>query len=120
MSFTDPLSVTISGSTISLPRTSVGTNKAEYLSADAMVKVTASHAYNKRTRRILRVDHAKIASDVFKPAEYVSQSMSNYIVFDTPRYGYTATEAQAVWTGFKTMLTASSDALIVKLLSGES
>jgi hypothetical protein len=46
--------------------------------------------------------------------------MSNYIVFDIPPVGYTNTEALAVYTGFKTLFTATSDALITKLLGGES
>jgi hypothetical protein len=46
--------------------------------------------------------------------------MSNYIVFDVPVAGYTAAEALAVYQGFKSQFTATSDALIVKLLGGES
>jgi hypothetical protein len=46
--------------------------------------------------------------------------MSNYIVFDLPVAGYTNAEALAVYTGFKTAFTASSDLLITKLLGGES
>jgi len=46
--------------------------------------------------------------------------MANYIVFDLPPAGYTNTEALAVYTGFKTLFTSGSDALIVKLLGGES
>jgi hypothetical protein len=46
--------------------------------------------------------------------------MSNYIVFDVPIAGYTVTEQLAVYTGFKTLYTATSDALITKLLGGES
>jgi len=47
-------------------------------------------------------------------------SMSNYMVFDVPVVGYTAAEALAVYTGFKTQFAASSDLLISKLLAGES
>jgi hypothetical protein len=46
--------------------------------------------------------------------------MSNYIVFDVPVLGYTPTEAKAVYDGFKATFTASTDALITKLLAGES
>lgn len=120
MSFTDPLSVTISGSTISLPRVSVGTNRSDYMSGDGLVRLSASHAYGKRHRRVLRIDHSKLAPDAFRPSENTSVSMSNYIVFDVPKFGYTAAEAQAVYVGFKTAFTASTDALIVKLLGGES
>jgi len=120
MSFTDPLSVTISAVTTPLPRVSVGDDRSEYQSADGLILLSASHDYGKRTRRVLRIDTSKITSDPFKPAENVKVSMSNYMVFDIPPAGYTAAEALAVYTGFKTLFTATSDAMIVKLLGGES
>jgi hypothetical protein len=120
MAFSDPQSITISGVTTSLPKVSSGDNSGEYSSADGLIDLSASHAYGRRTRRVLRVDHSKLAPDPFRPAENQSVSMSNYIVFDLPPTGYTLAEAQAVYTGFKTQFTASSDALIVKLLGGES
>jgi hypothetical protein len=46
--------------------------------------------------------------------------MSNYLVFDVPVLGYTPAEAKAVYDGFKATFTASTDALITKLLAGES
>lgn len=120
MSFADPQSVTISASTISLPRISVGDDQSEYASGDGLTQLSASHNYGKRTRRMLRLDTSKLTSDPFKPAENVKVSMSCYMVFDLPPAGYTAVEALAVYTGFKTQFSASSDLLISKLLGGES
>jgi hypothetical protein len=120
MSFTDPLSVTISGATSSLPRTDVGEDKAEYTSSDGLIVVSANHNYGKRTRHQLRIDTSKLTSDPFRPAENVKVSMSYYVVFDLPPAGYTATEALAVYTGFAAMYSASSNALLTKLLGGES
>lgn len=120
MSFTDPVSVTISGTPISLPRVSVGDDVSEYMSGDGLVKVTASHQYAKRIRRMLRIDTKKITSDPFKPAENVEVGMGFYLVFDLPPAGYTAAEAKAVYDGFKATFTASTDAMITKLLGGES
>ena len=120
MPFTDPQSITISGTAISLPRTSTGVNASSYTSADGLVMLQGSHAYGKRTRRVLRVDHSKITADPFIPTQNTKVSMSNYIVFDVPVAGYTNADIQAVYTGFKGLFTASSDALIVKLLGGES
>jgi hypothetical protein len=42
------------------------------------------------------------------------------MVFDIPVLGYTATEAKAIYSGLKTLYTASSDSVITKLLGGES
>lgn len=120
MSFSDPLSVTISGTPISLPRISVGDDTSEYQSGDGLTTVSASHNYGKRTRRTVRIDTSKIAADVFKPAENVRVGMSLYLVFDLPPAGYTPADALAVYQGYKGLITASSDAMITKLLGGES
>jgi hypothetical protein len=120
MAYTDPQSITISAVPISLPRVNVGNNGSEYLSSDGLVKLAANSAYGRRTRRVLRVDHSKITADPFIPAQNTKVSMSNYIVFDVPVAGYTNAEVAAVYQGFKTLFTASSDALITKLLGGES
>jgi hypothetical protein len=121
MAFTDPQSIIISGTTIPLPRTSVDENESEYTSADGLVKLTAAHSYGKRTRRVLRLDHSKLAPDAFRPSENVKVGSAIYIVFDLPPAGgYTTTEILANYTGFKTLYTASTDALITKLLGGES
>jgi len=69
---------------------------------------------------MLRIDVGKLTADPFKPSENVKVGMACYVVFDLPPAGFTAVEALAVYTGFKTQFTASSDALITKLLGGES
>lgn len=120
MSFTDPLSITISGVTTPLPRISVGDDESEYRSGDGLIGVRASHNYAKRTRRMLRIDTKKLAPDPFRPAENIEVSMSYYIVFDLPPGGYTAAEALAVQQGFQTLYTATSNQMLTKLLGGES
>lgn len=120
MSLTDPSSVTISGVTTSLPRTSVDEDRSEYTSADALIQLIASHDYGKRTRRMARLDVSKLTSDPFKPAENVKVGMSVYTVFDLPPAGFTNAEALAVWVGYNTLLTASTNAVVSKILGGES
>lgn len=124
MSFTEPLSVTIApASAVLLPRINSGKeNASEYVSADSNLHVEASHQYGtKRTRRMLRLDVAKVAPDAFRPAENVKVTMGIYMVFDVPQAGgFTNTEILAAYTGYKTLITASSDALITKLIGGES
>lgn len=120
MAFTDPLSVTISAVTTPLPRVSQSGDESIYRSADGLIEVTAGHDGGKRNRHLLRINHSKLTADPFIPAQNTKVSMSNYIVFDVPPAGYTAAEALAVYAGFKGLFTASSDALISKLLAGES
>lgn len=120
MAFTDPQSITVSGTTTSLPRTGDIAGGHEYTSADGLIKLTASHTISKRERHLLRIDHSKLTADPFKPDENVKVGMATYLVFDIPPAGYTDAEALAVYVGFKTLFTASTDALITRLLGGES
>jgi len=120
MAFADPQSITISAVPTSLPRVSTGTNSAEYLSSDALLKLSANSAYGRRTRRVLRFDHSKITADPFVPVQNVKIGMSVYTVFDLPPAGYTNADALAIWVGYNTALTATSNLLVTKLLGGES
>jgi hypothetical protein len=120
MALADPQSVTISGTAVSLPRTSSGLNSGVFTSADGAVKLTVSHTNGKRNRHFIRIDHSKIASDPFIPAQNAKSTMSFYVVADVPPAGYTVTEAKAVIDGFVSLLNASSGALILKALGGEN
>lgn len=124
MSFTDPQSVTFAAplpvGAVTLPRVSVGKLQSTYTSTDGNVTLTASSAIGKRARRVLRLDHRKIAADPFVSGANNQYSMSCYVVFDTPILGYSVAEQLEVYRGLKGQMTASSDALITKLLGGES
>jgi hypothetical protein len=120
MSYADPQTVTISGVTTSLPRVSTGRFASEYLSGDGLISLKASSAIGNRIRRVVRLDHSKIAADVYQPDVNVKRSMSVYTVFDMPSVGYTAADALAIYLGFNNQVNASSNLLITKLLGGES
>jgi hypothetical protein len=117
---TDPQSVTISGTAHSLPRTSAGVNLGEFTKDDGTIKERVQHTYGGRTRRLVRLDHSKIAADPLISSQSIKYSMSAYVVFDLPPTGYTPAEAKAIWDGFAAQLAASSGALVTKVLGGES
>ncbi len=118
--FADPQSVTINSVAISLPRTSSASNAGGFLSNDAVVAENVSHQYGKRTRRVFRIDHSKIAPDPLISAQNIKYSMSFYVVADVPVTGYTVAEQKQVIDGFVAQLNATSGALITKWLGGES
>jgi hypothetical protein len=120
MAFVDPQSVTYNTVTIPLPRVSTGRSESQYTSADGLVSLSASSAYGRRTRRVLRLDHSKITADPFIPANNQKVSMSVYMVFDHPVVGYTNAEIKYGYDALKGAMTATSDLLITKLLGGES
>lgn len=119
MALTDPQPITINGVTTSLPRTNTGNNQSEYSAADGNIILKISHVRGRRNRRMIRVDHRKVAAD---PLTTVNQSvsMSSYMVIDVPVSGYSPAEAKQVVDGLIAKLTASSGALITQILGGES
>lgn len=120
MAFSDPQSVTINAVANTLPRTSSGENSGSFTKDDGNVKLTISHAYGKRNRRTVRLDHRKIAADPLVAAQNLQYSMSCYIVVDVPVVGYTVAEAKQIVDALTAYLTASSGANVTKVLGGES
>jgi hypothetical protein len=120
MAFADPQSVTINAIAKSLARTGSGLDTGAFSKDDGEVKLSISHAYGKRFRRTLRLDHQKLAADVMDSSLNVPYSMSVYIVCDVPKYGYTITEQKQIVDGLTAYLTASSGARVTQLLGGES
>jgi len=120
MSFSDPQSITINAVANSLPRISSGANSGVFQKDDGTVKLSVSHAYGKRTRRTIRVDHSKIATDPLFPTQNARSSMSVYIVVDVPTAGYTITEEKQIVDALTAYLTASSGARVTQLLGGEN
>lgn len=120
MAFADPQSVTISGSTISLPRTSSGVNSGGFMSSDGNTVLTVSDQYGSRNRRMIKLQSTKVAADPLLSGANNYYSMSTYLVVDTPKVGYTVAEAKAVVDALVAYLTASTGAKVAQLLGGEN
>ncbi len=120
MAFADPQSVTINAVANSLPRTSNGVNSGVFTKDDGNVKLTVGHAYGKRTRDTIRLDHRKIAADPLISSQNILYSMSVYMVIDRPITGYTVAEAKQIVDALTAYLTASSGARATQLLGGEN
>jgi hypothetical protein len=118
MAYADPQTVTISAVANTLARTSQDP-QGVFLKDDGLVKLTVGQTTGKRFRRMLRLDHSKIAADPLISAQNIKYSMGVYLVFDLPLTGYTVAEAKAVSDGFIAYLSASSGAAVTKLLGGE-
>lgn len=120
MSFADPQSITVSSVAHSMPRISVGENKSTYRDSSGLYTLTASHQYGKRTRSVLRLD---VGADYADPYTGLTtlQTASIYLVADRPKYGiFDPTQMKYLFDAFEVTYSASSDALLTKLLAGES
>lgn len=120
MALSDPQSVTINSVAISLPRVSTGTNASVYSSNDSMTKLTVSHQSGKRNRHVVRLDTRKVAADPLNTAINLEYSESCYLVIDVPRVGYTVAQTKLDVDALLAALSASSGALITKVLGGEN
>jgi len=120
MAFADPQSVTINAVAQSLPRVSSGTNSGAFSKDDGTVKLSVSHTYGTRTRRLIRLDHSKIAADPLQASINVRLSSSVYLVVDQPATGYTVAEMKQIMDALTGYLTASSGARATQLLGGEN
>lgn len=129
--FTEPLSLTpgaaFDAGAVSLPRVSAQGMAATYqagpltVNAGSLLKVTASHQVGRRIRRVLRCDYSDNAGSTLVSGTTAPRSMSCYVVFDIPAIGsFSATDQLALFNGLKGTWSASTDALIKKLLAGES
>jgi hypothetical protein len=120
MAFADPQSVTINAIANSLPRTSSGTNTGTFQKDDTTVALQISHNYAKRTRRVMRLTHNKVATDPLVPTINTPYSLSVSLVVDAPKVGYTVAEQKQIVDGLVAYLTASSGARVTQMLGGES
>jgi hypothetical protein len=118
--FTDPQSVTVGGTAISLPKTSSGLDQGKYNAADGLTTLRISHQYGKRNRRLIRLDSAKISENPFTAGLSERFSMSVQLVVDTPIVGYTVAEQKAIVDALVAYLAASSGARVTQLLGGEN
>lgn len=122
MAFADPQSVTIGTvpGAVSLPRTGSGTSSGIFTSNDGTAKMSVSHTYGNRTRRVARLDFSKITTDPLTSGNNIAVGMSAYLVVDVPLAGFSVSEQTDVVKGLLGNLSASTYAAVTKLLGGES
>lgn len=120
MAFADPQSITINAVALTLARVAQDPT-GTFVTSDALVKESIGQSVtpNKRSRRLIRLDHSKVAANPFDSTLNAKYNMAVYVVVDVPDVGYTVTEQKQVTDGFMAYLTASSGAKMLQLLGGE-
>ena len=116
---TDPQSVTVGGSTISLPRTGADKGSADYTSADNLSQLRVAQTTNSTSRRTaISLKTNKIAADPITALNSRKSSLWT-ITNVAPIDGFTITELRDQLIGIANSLTATSGALASKILAGE-
>lgn len=117
--FSDPQSVTINAVANSLARVGASGTTGIFRKDDSTVKLNIQHTEGNRSRRMVRLDHSKLASDPYVTGNQTPVRMATYLVVDVPILGYTVAEQKQVVDGLTLFLTTGSGAAVTKLLGGE-
>ena len=121
MAFTDPQSVTISGTATSLPRTVDDKLSSDYAKDDGSVKLRIRHMEQGSRRR----DSFTLRQDLVVPDLFVTGvSRSEYhqwnLTYDGPaKRTITVAQAKALGDALLAYATATSGAKVTQLLGGE-
>jgi hypothetical protein len=120
MALADPQSITISGTAYPLARTGFGDSSGNFRSADGVVQMAVRHTYGSRVRRNIKLTFDKVAADPFQTDVNVKYSTSVNFTIDQPAVVMTAAEIKGVVDGLTAYLTATSGAVVTKIVGGES
>lgn len=117
MALPDPMSLTLGGAQ-SLPKIIDDGLKSQYLTADNLLTETVSHQVGSKRRTMIRLDQTKVAAD---PLTAVQKSLvgSTYVVFEFPLWGFSTADKIAQFTAISGQLTASTNALLTRIINGE-
>ncbi len=117
--FATPVTITVNAIAKSLERTGTGIDQGAYSTADRSYRLSVSHNYGRRTRRVIKLIHDSLVANPLVSGQNVNQTVQIHTVIDTPP-GYDTTLLKQDVDGYLAALTASSGALVAKLIAGES
>lgn len=118
MALSDPQSVTVAGTAITLPRVVSNPMSSTYSDADSGSDFSVRHDVKRRRRTAIRFDKEKIAADPLTAVNAkISTSVS--IVIDAPLSGFTRTELKDIVLGLAKWCTDGSAANLLKVLGEE-
>lgn len=118
MALADPQSITIDGTAFSLPRLPGEKGRQPYTSADGTTSLVVLQSNGKRKRTAVRVERVKVAADPLTSINSY-QDAAVYVMFDRPNVGFSNDELVKIFTGLVSAMTASTNALTLKVLGGE-
>lgn len=120
MAYADPQTVTVNSVAQTLARLGMGPSSGTFAKDDGSYKLLLSHAVRGgRNQRLIRLENYKTATDPLVPTQNAPYNMSAHLVVNVPKVGYTIAEQSLAVQGFLAYLSASSYAVVTKLLGGE-
>lgn len=117
MAYSDPQSVTISGTATSLARTGMTLDAGTFTSADRASTMIVRHSTGKRSRHNIVLRQDKTVTDPLIPSQNRPVSFQVSLTVDTPTSGVSSTDAASL---AKAICAWATDANLAKLIGGES
>lgn len=117
--FSDPQTVTVSGSAKTLNKVSATNDGSKFATSDRARQWFLTHSYGRRHRHTLRHQFDTLVSNPLVSGAQITQSITIGLYVDLPP-GYDTATAKAELDGLLANLTATSGANLTKLLGGES
>lgn len=117
MALADPQSVTITGATVSLPRTGMGASEGSFRSSDAISTMLVRHSAGKRVRHNIVLRQDKTVADPFVPSQNRPVSFQASLTIDTPLTGVSAVDALALANA---LVAWATSAQLARVIGGES
>lgn len=117
--YSDPQTVTVSGSAKTLNRTGSTATGGEFATSDRAYQLSVGHTYGRRTRHVIKLKADSLVANPLVSGQNINQSMTVAVTVDVPT-GYDVASAKAVVDALLANLSAATGANITKLLGGES
>jgi hypothetical protein len=119
MAFADPQSVTTSLGAQTLNRVKQGESSTTFQSTEGAFTLDISHNYGKRNRHLAKLTWKQVTADPYRPDIYVPTSTSIQLIVDAPVDGFSSTQLADVADGLLDYLSASTNANLIKLITGQ-
>jgi hypothetical protein len=116
----DPQSVTLSGSGVSLPKTAATGTTGVYNTPDGSLQLSVQHTYGKRARHSVLLKSTVTVADPLIAGTNVIRNASAILTIDAPLSGIDNTALKDLLVALATWATSSSAANTIRLVGGES
>lgn len=117
--FADPTVVTIDAAPKSLNKLTTTNSGSRFSTSDGAFRLEINHQNGRRNRRQMKLTHDSYVANPVITGQNIANSVSCYIVVDSP-VGYDTASLKKDVDGFVAFLAATSGAAVTKLLGGES
>lgn len=122
MALADPLSITVDGKTIPLSRIATGDVSGKFISSDQKTTVLVYPRTTAAGRKanVIQLRQKKVTTDPLVSTTNIEVEASVAVTVNLPPDGFTSSDVTDLYTALTSLLGDSSNAVLTKLVNGES